>query len=148
MKINIFAIADYADIQSEKMTIVGVFDNWLSSTFPFSPAPFGIVLKGYAEAHDYGKEKEVVFKIRPKRNKKTIFECKGKIAYPEKGINQINAIALRFMVAGMLIEKPGSYLCECEIDNEVLSSFEMEAKNTKTPASPKKKTKKKKVKKK
>ena len=142
MKISIFTIADYVTEQDGKLIIVGSFDNWLSQKFPFVTIPFGIAIKGYVENSDYGKEKTLSFKIRPRGKKKIIFEIGGKIKYPAKRTKKVDAVNTKFMIAGIPFDEPGVYEIECIIESKVQSSFLVEVIDTPLKKSRKKLKKK------
>lgn len=146
MKIAVFTLADYVTEQSGKLIIVGSFDNWLISKFPFSTAPFGVAIKCYVEARDFGKRKKASVRIRPQGNSKPIFVISGDFIYPPEKTKNVETLNLKFMITSIQIEKPGVYLCELEIDGQVLSSIAVEVIDTTAAAKKKakKKTKKKK----
>ena len=143
MKISIFTIADYITEQSGKLTIVGVFDSWQSSKFPFRTSPFGIAIKGYIEDSDYGKDKTFTIELKPQGKKGRILKVDGEIKYAPKKTKNINAIVFSFKIPSIEFNKPGVYVLEYKIGKKVHKSLLVEVINTAaSPDSTKKTTKK------
>lgn len=115
MKIELFALADYAADQAGKLTIVGVFDTLFGRTLPIVHDAVSIVVKLRFEKIEEGT----------KRIRLNLTDADGKLILPSidlpievrmKDDQHTSTSQIVAKIGGLKIERPGEYSFDLAID--------------------------------
>jgi hypothetical protein len=125
MKINIFTAADYVDMSSGKITIVGVFDNIEVDKCPTTFKPFGIAIKILCEAEDRGKTYKGELVMRKFNDKKAIVAVPIVVKFPVGLHKKIQSITVGANMVGVRFDSFGKYLLELKLRNRIIDTIKL-----------------------
>ncbi|HLG38032.1 MAG TPA: hypothetical protein VI461_00140 [Chitinophagaceae bacterium] len=117
MEIEIFTLADFAQDNNSKLTIVGTFDSIHSKQFPFSHPSCSVATRLRFSEKESGSHD---FKLRliDAEGKEIIQPIEGNINIPTPKNGQVTSINVVANFAQMKFEKAGRYSFELYIDGE------------------------------
>jgi hypothetical protein len=117
MEIEIFTLADFAQDNNSKMTIVGTFDSINSKQFPATHPACSIACRLRFSSKEAGSHD---FKLRliDANGKETIKPIEGNINIAEPANGQFASINIVVNFAQLQFEKTGRYSFELYIDGD------------------------------
>lgn len=117
MEIEIFTLADYAQDNSSKLTIVGTFDSIQSKQFPVVHSACFVACRLRFSAKEMGPHD---FKLRliDEKGEELIPPMTGTINIPTTTNGQLSSINIVAQLAQLKFDKPGRYSFELYIDDE------------------------------
>lgn len=117
MEIEIFTLADFAQDNNSKLTIVGTFDSIHSKQFPTQHPACSIACRLRFAAKETGQHD---FKLRliNSEGKEVIQPVQGNINIADPPNGQFASINLVFNYGNLQFEKPGRYSFELYINDD------------------------------
>ncbi len=117
MEIEIFTLADFAQDNNSKLTIVGTFDSIYSKTFPFVHPSCSVATRLRFSAKEAG-EHDFRLRLIDAEGKELIQPIQGNINIPVPANGQLTSINVVANFAQMKFEKAGRYSFELYLDGE------------------------------
>ena len=117
MEIEIFTLCDFAQDNSNKLTVVGTFDSINSKQFPFVQPGFSVACRLRFSEKEVG-EHDMRLRFIDAKGKEFIKPVEGKMNIAEPKNGQYSAVNLVFNFNQVKFEKTGRYAFELYIDDE------------------------------
>ena len=117
MEIEIFTLADFAQDNNSKLTIVGTFDSIHSKQFPFVHPACSVATRLRFSVKESG-DHDFRLRLIDGEGTEMIQPIEGNINIPMPKNGQVTSINVVANFAQMKFEKPGRYSFELYIDGE------------------------------
>lgn len=117
MEIEIFTLADFAQDNHSKLTIVGTFDSIQSKQFPWVHPACAVACRLRFGAKETGSH-DFKLKFSDANGKDQIQAAEGVINIPEAKSGQSSSINIVIQFNQLKFEKPGRYSFELFIDGD------------------------------
>jgi hypothetical protein len=117
MELEIFTLADFAQDNQSKLTIVGTFDSIHSKQFPIAHPSCAIACRLRFGASETG-EHDFRLRLIDNNGKEVIKPIEGKMQIAENPNGQLTSLNIVINFNQLKFEKPGRYSFELHIDGE------------------------------
>ena len=117
MELEIFTLADFAQDNQSKLTIVGTFDSIHSKQFPVSHPSCAIACRLRFGATETG-EHDFRLRLIDSNGKEVIKPIEGKLQIAESPNGQLTSLNIVINFNQLKFEKPGRYSFELHMDGE------------------------------
>jgi hypothetical protein len=117
MELEIFTLADFAQDNQSKLTIVGTFDSIHSKQFPVAHPSCAIACRLRFGSSETG-EHDFRLRLIDSNGKEVIKPIEGKLQIAESPNGQLTSLNIVINFNQLKFEKPGRYSFELHIDGE------------------------------